>query len=232
MISYFLLGFVLIIFTIPTLIFLLLPVECWRCKSFFLYGIMHIFYRLVLWCTLLPSKIVGTQNIPRDPAIIVANHQSSLDVPLIGSLLKGYPHIWLAIKDLMRSPFLRFVLPRTAVLIDLKTPQTAMRSLIVALKTIQDMPCHVIVFPEGGRFTDGSIHDFYGGFVILAKKTGRPIVPIRSFNLGSVYPPGAFLAHPRLITVKIGKPMFMLDGESDEAFKERVYRWFVEQAEE
>lgn len=185
-----------------------------------------------MWCTLLPITIKGAEHIPKEPAIIAANHQSSIDIPLIGSLLKGFPHIWLAKKELFASPLFRFILSRAAVSIDIDTPQKAMRSLVTTLNTIKDKPVDALIFPEGGRYTDGSVHDFYGGFVILARKTGRPVVPVRIFNLGAVYPPGSFFAYPQPITVIVGKPIKMREGESDEAFKQRVYQWFVEQSEE
>lgn len=228
--SRFMLLLLMLLYTVPFLIFLCLP-KRWLFKSKLFFWLCDIFYRSLLFFTLLPVKIVGKENIPTTPAIIAPNHQSSLDIPLIGSLLHAHPHVWLAKAELMHSPILRFVLPRVAVLIDMSTPQKGMRSLIQTINLINGEPLHVIIFPEGGRYTDGMIHDFFSGFVILAKKTGRPVVPIRIFGLDRAYPPGSFLVHWTSISVVIGKPMFMQEGEEDDAFKQRVYAWFIEQKE-
>jgi len=106
-----------------------------------------------------------------------------------------------------------------------------MRSLLNAVQALEKYRAHAIIFPEGGRHTDGEIHKFFGGFALLARKTGRPVIPVRIFNLNKVYPAGAFLAYRYPIYVVIGKPMYLYEGENDEAFKNRVYQWFIEQTE-
>jgi 1-acyl-sn-glycerol-3-phosphate acyltransferase len=170
--------------------------------------------------------------LQNEPAIVVANHQSSLDIPLIGAVVGYYPHIWLAKQELLESPFFRLFLPRVAVMVDVSTPLKAMRSLVQALLLIEGKKRHAILFPEGSRYIDGEIHDFYLGFVILAKKTNRPVIPMRIFNVNKVYPPDTFWAQNYPITVVVGKPMMMHEGETDQAFCDRVRQWFIEQHEE
>ena len=229
--SRFMLLVLMVLYAIPFSIILCFPKQ-WLYKSTLFFWLCDIFYRSLLFFTLLPIKIIGKENIPQTPAIIAPNHQSSLDIPLIGSLLHAHPHVWLAKAELMSSPILRFVLPRMAILIDMSTPQKGMRSLIQTIALINGNPLHVIIFPEGGRYTDGKIHDFFSGFVILAKKTGRPVVPVRIFGLDRAYPPNTFLVSRVPITVVIGEPMTMQEGEDDDAFKDRVYSWFIAQKED
>jgi len=228
LISYLLIAFFGILFFIPSLIFLLIPAR-WRYESSLWYVFLYCAYRIILFCTLLPIKFIGKRNIPKEPAIIVANHQSSLDIPLVGSLLNTFPHVWLAKKELFSEPLYGWIISRISVPIDVETPQKAMRSLVRALTLVRDKKMHAIIFPEGGRYIDGKIHDFFSGFVILAKKTGRPVVPVCIFNACTAYPPGAFLARWCPIKVVVGKPMHLEENESDEAFKDRVHAWFIEQ---
>jgi 1-acyl-sn-glycerol-3-phosphate acyltransferase len=173
----------------------------------------------------------GLENIPSEPAIIAANHQSVLDVPLVGLTAKSYPHIWLAWSELFERPFHYFILSRIAIPLDVTSPLKAMRSLINVLDTIGAYRMHAIIFPEGSRFTDGRVHDFFAGFVIMAKKTGRPVVPVCIFNAHKVYPPHSLLVYWNPITVVVGKPMYMRTDESDDAFRDRVYEWFTKQTE-
>jgi 1-acyl-sn-glycerol-3-phosphate acyltransferase len=230
--SRFLLLLIMIVGFIPAVIFLFLVPAKYRYDNKMYNWCEYIFYILVLKATLLKITYKGLENIPHDePAIIAANHQSSLDIPLIGAMLKRFPHIWLATITLMDSPILRFILPHATVLIDMSSPMKGMRSLIQAIQMIHGKHRHVVLFPEGGRFTDGSVHDFYAGFVILTKKTGRPVVPVRIFGANRAYPPKVFLINNSPITVVVGKPLYMQEDEDEEAFKNRVYQWFLEQKE-
>ncbi|HZW61855.1 MAG TPA: 1-acyl-sn-glycerol-3-phosphate acyltransferase [Candidatus Babeliales bacterium] len=231
LVSRFLLLLIMIACIIPFITVLILPARI-RSNNRFYYWFADFFYKAVVKCSFLPVKIIGKEHIPHDePAVIVANHQSSLDIPLVGSLLDRYPHVWMATTTLLDSPILRFVLPRVTVLVDMSTPLTGMKSLLKAINLINGQNRHVIIFPEGTRYSDGSVHEFYAGFVILSRKTGRPVVPIRIFGANKAYPPGVFLLQDSPITLVVGAPMREQEFESDEEFKNRVYQWFLDQKE-
>lgn len=229
-ISYLLLLIVCLVFFIPALCLFLMPKK-WRYKSTLFAGFLHCFYWLALKCTLVPIRFKGVENIPTSPAIIAANHQSTIDMPLVGILAKSVPHIWLAWSEIFERPFHYFLLSRIALPLDVTSPIKAMRSLVHVLSVVCENNMHAIIFPEGSRFTDGQVHDFFSGFVMLAKKTGRPVVPVRIFNVQKVYPPHTFFVYWHPITVVVGEPIYMKKDEDDEAFKDRVHQWFVEQVE-
>lgn len=225
-----LLLLVFIVFAIPILIFICLPRRI-RFTNKIVFLVVHWFYVFILKCALLPIKYVGIENIPDESVIFVVNHQSSLDIPLAGVLAQGTPHIWLALKALLQSPAFRYFVPLFSVLVDMSTPIKGMRSLreILALMEEEKIKRHVMIFPEGGRYTDGIVHEFFGGFVILAKKTGRPIVPVCILGVDKVYPPKTFWVQWYPITVIVGKPFVYQKGDTDALFKQRVYEWFLEQ---
>lgn len=230
LISRFLLLILMIIYFVPVIIFMIVPAK-YRYQSRVIFKFVDWFYRSVLTFSFLPIKYVGVENIPQGPVIFAANHQSSLDIPLIGKLAHGVPHVWLAKSELMESPILRWVLPRTTVLVDQTSPKKAVRSLVEIIDLVNGKYCHLMIFPEGGRYTDGSVHEFFRGFAILAKKLGRPVVPIRIFGVNKVYPPDTFLVHWYPIKVVVGPPCVYQENEDDEAFVQRVYQWFIEQKE-
>ena len=230
LVSYLLLLFVFVLLFIPALCLFLMPKK-WRYRSKIFAGFLYWAYWLACKCMLVPITYKGVHNMPNYPAIIAANHQSALDVPLVGVLVKSAPHIWLAWSELFERPFHYFMLSRIALPLDVASPLKAMRSLAYALSVICDNKMHAIIFPEGSRFVDGQVHDFFAGFVILAKKTNRPVVPVRIFNVNKVCPPRSLFVHRYPITVVVGEPMFMKEDESDEAFKDRVHQWFLEQTE-
>ena len=201
-------------------------------KSRAFFWICDFFYRFLSICSFLPITFKGKENIPTEPAIYAANHQSSLDIVLLGQLVHRRPHVWLATVDLLKSPILRFVIPRVAVIVDTITPMRAMRSLLQVIKIINGDKMNIMIFPEGARYSDGAIHEFFSGFVILAKKTGFPVVPIRIFGLDRAYPRDSFIVNRVPITVVIGKPMHYQEHDTDEQFKDRVYQWFLDQKED
>jgi len=149
----------------------------------------------------------------------------------VGVLAKKHQHIWIAKQELTESPILRFVLPRVAILVDPESTFKAMRALLQAIKVMQEHNMGAVIFPEGTRRTDGEVHEFFAGFVILAKKTNLPVVPVRIFGVNKAYPPETFLVHYHPVTVVVGPPFFLQEGETDEAFKQRVYDWFLRQTE-
>jgi len=201
--------------------------KLFKSKLFFFFG--NILYKAILWCSFLPIKIIGKENIPASSAIIAGNHQSSLDIPIMGSLINRHPHVWMATSDLLKT-YLQRLFVKAAIIVDVQTPMKAMRSLLEAIKVVsENKKLHLMIFPEGGRFADGKVHDFFAGFAILARKTGMPVVPVRIFDVNKAYPPKKFLIRRVPITVVVGKPLFINDDETDNDFRDRVYVWFAQQ---
>lgn len=230
--SYLLIASFFLVIAIPLLLLILLPDRI-RLHNRYVYRFFDLCYRSILRCTLVPIAYYGLEHVPDDqPVVIVSNHQSILDVPLIGAVCKGHPHRWLASSALLKYPHLRFLLPRFCQTVDTSSSANAMKSLLAMVRHGKNSNSHLIIFPEGQRYNDGAIHDFYGGFVILATATGRPVVPVRIFNANLVYPYGSILVHPYPITVVVGKPLFKEDEESSEQFKKRIEEWFLHQMEE
>lgn len=228
--SYFLLGIVLLFIGLPCFLMTLLPAR-WRYDNKFFFWLSHLFYVSALKATMIPIEVVGKENIPNEPVVIAANHQSALDIPLVGSLLNGYPHVWLATTGLTKT-LLAPILRRMAVLVDMTTPQRGLKTLMQAIKIVDGKERHLIIFPEGGRDIQGNrVCKFFSGFVMLAKRIKRPVVPVMIFDAYKVYPPGSFFVHRHSVKVVVGKPFFMREDEGTEEFRDRVYEWFVGQVE-
>ncbi|MCK5633363.1 hypothetical protein KAH94_06415, partial [bacterium] len=118
-------------------------------------------------------------------------------------------------------------------LIDMSTPQKGLRSLVKAINMIKGKKRHAIVFPEGARFIgDNSVREFFSGFAMLAKQAKRSVVPVMIFDAYKVYPPGSFFVHKHPVKVVVGKPFHFQKDETLEAFKNRVYAWFVKQVDD
>ena len=221
----------LMVIAIPLIICLCLPQRFLVNNKFFSL-IAQSFYWFCIKCSFLPITYYGIHNIPQEPCIIAANHQSSFDIPLIGYALQNRIHIWTAWAELAKSLLFRFFLARIAILIDVGSPTRAMRSLVQAISILKEKPWDLIIFPEGQRTTGEKLNPFFGGFALIAQKTGRPVIPIKIVGVHKVYPPFTFWIYYYPITVHIGKPMMISAAETPEAFVERVRNWFIQETKD
>ena len=195
-----------------------------------MYWLIDKIYRSLVWATFAPVTIKGAEHMPPDePAIIIGNHQSSLDIPVIALLLQGQPHLWLALAYYARKPGLGIFIRKMGVPVDRERKSGAARALMSMLRAIQGSDRHVIVFPEGSRYTDGEIHAFFRGFAVLACKTNRPVIPVFMPYNKDILPPGHFLVHWHPLEVVIGEPFRCGEDEDVEEFTKRVREWFIAQ---
>jgi 1-acyl-sn-glycerol-3-phosphate acyltransferase len=219
---------VVIVAGIPTIIFSSLPHRI-RIKCSFFYTIEHFFYWLLIKSWFVPLTIVGRENIPNKPVIFAANHASSIDIPLLGFVADGRPRLWFAWSALTKYPLLGYLIKRMAILVDTSSPRRAVQALHEASERVRGTQSSVMIFPEGGRFTDGRVHDFFRGFAILAHETQRPVIPVFIENAAKVCAPFSIWINYAPLRIVIGPEFSYLEGESDEQFLARVYAWFVSQ---
>jgi 1-acyl-sn-glycerol-3-phosphate acyltransferase len=132
-------------------------------------------------------RYTGIGNIPpAGPLVVVSNHQSHLDPPLLGV---GFPWRlnYFARKSLFVSPlFGWFMASFDAIPVDReKSPLSGMRETLRRLKRGEAL----LMFPEGSRSWDGEIGPMMGGFALLAMRSKAAVLPAAI--------EGAFRAWPR-----------------------------------
>jgi 1-acyl-sn-glycerol-3-phosphate acyltransferase len=135
----------------------------------------------------------------------VANHQSFLHPPLVGSLYRNEV-FFLARKTLFDAPVLKQVLPNCNVIpIDQTRPDPA--SIIQVLRTVKNGG-RIVIFPEGSRCEDGQIHDAMPGIgLILSKLAHVPAQPIRIEGAYDCLPPHRSKLKFCPITLSVGDPI-------------------------
>ena len=134
------------------------------------HSLARLWSRLILLTTGSPFTISGADRLDlSQPAIYAANHSSALDIPV---LYVGLPFQFriLAKLELFRLPILGSHLKRSGQIpIDRTDARASLRSLSAASQTVKSgMP--LVVFPEGGRSTDGHLQPFLGGTFYVAIK--------------------------------------------------------------
>ena len=122
-------------------------------------------------------KIVGTQNVPKEGALLFCgNHRTYLDPPLI-VVTAGRHMRFMAKEELRKNPLFAFL----GVLFEgiyVKRDEKDITALKEALKTLKNGGC-IGIFPEGTRNglekNDGKIKN---GAAYMALKTNATIVPV------------------------------------------------------
>ena len=113
---------------------------------------------------------------PRRPYVVVCNHQSMADIPLISNL--PWEMKWLAKTELFKLPVIGWMLRLSKdISVDRKNPRSGAQALIKAQHVLHQK-CSVMIFPEGTRTLDGRVRQFSDGAFHLAIKTQVPILPL------------------------------------------------------
>ncbi len=160
---------------------------------------------LLMWARVwLRLRLEGVANTPKSgPLLLVGNHASFLDPPLLGCGLPR-PVLYLAQQGLAKFPPLRWWMRKVGVgLIDRDAPsKDVLRFLSDAL---QKGAC-VAMFPEGTRSDDGRIAKFRSGVEFLVRRTGCAVLPIGIEGSFLAYPRGAKFPRPSKCVVRVGSP--------------------------
>lgn len=151
------------------------------------------------------ARYSGCRNVPRHgAALLVSNHQSHLDPPLIGA---GCPRqmSYLARRTLFRfRPFGWLLKSVGGIPIDRDgSPLGGIRATLQALERGEV----VLVFPEGTRTRDGEIGVFKPGLALVARRAKVPIIPAAIEGAYQAWPRDAAFPRPGTVHVHYGKPI-------------------------
>lgn len=228
LITYFLGLAIIMILFIPTFLVVLIPARYRPEKLFF--GLLYVIYASILWATFVRIKVVNKSGISKVPAIFVANHESALDIPLLGYLMGGRPHFWYIYERYTKLPVFGYFARQIGVTVTQRESSVDARTLVKGIKEVAEKKCSTLLFPEGGRFVDGTIHEFYAGFALIAKKLKQPVVPVYMKNPGRVYPPNSFFIYRHPITLTVGPEFYFEENDTNDRFVQRIHDWFDKQA--
>lgn len=117
------------------------------------------------------------EDIKDKPIILVANHQSHMDAPLILGFIDKYVG-FIAKKELEKIKFTSFWMKQIqCVFIDRSNVRDGLKSIKQGAEKIKS-GYSVAIFPEGTRSKNGSISEFKKGSFKLAEYSGAAILPV------------------------------------------------------
>lgn len=143
---------------------------------------------------------------PRLPYVVVGNHQSLADIPVVSRL--PWEMKWVAKKELFTIPFVGWMMRLAGdIAVDRSDPRSGVKALMQARQYLQQK-CSVMFFPEGTRSYDGRVHAFNDGAFRLAIKEGLPILPIALDGTHGALPKHTWrFGEPSIIHLKVLPPV-------------------------
>jgi 1-acyl-sn-glycerol-3-phosphate acyltransferase len=139
-------------------------------------------YALLYGLRILGTKVTfrGLEKIPQGrPLIIVANHQSTLDIPpVIVGFRKNHPKFISKVELGKGIPSISYNLRHGgSVLIDRKNPRQSVKDILILGKHIEENKYAACIFPEGTRTKDGKVKSFMpAGIASLYKSSPSSLI--------------------------------------------------------
>jgi len=157
------------------------------------------------------KEIKGWKNIPKRNYILVSNHQSYLDLYIMGGLCApkrfhfiGQVDSWKGIAGFFTKLYYKMagVIP-----LDRKNENSRKEVINKAAEVLRKDEI-LIMYPEGKRSLDGKLQEGKLGVAKIFLKTGVPIIPVGIKGTFELMPPGGKLKIKKTATVNIGKPLY------------------------
>jgi 1-acyl-sn-glycerol-3-phosphate acyltransferase len=185
-------------------------------------GYNHLVIWVARWVLGIRYVVQGAENLPSQPAIILAKHQSAWETV---AFLFLFPPVAPVIKqELLNVPFFGWAFRLLSpIAIDRGAGREALKQIVVQGRQKLAQGFWVLVFPEGTRVAPGEKGKYGIGGGWLAAETGTPIVPV-AHNAGEVWPKNAFIKRPGTVTVSIG-PVIDVHGRSAAELTRAVEAW-------
>lgn len=112
----------------------------------------------------------------RRPYVIVCNHLSHADVPIISRL--PWEMKWVAKKELFEIPVAGWMLQMADDIPVDRSNRRSRAEVLVRTRKVLKHDCPVMFFPEGTRSHDGRVHRFSKGPFGIAIREQVPILPM------------------------------------------------------
>jgi 1-acyl-sn-glycerol-3-phosphate acyltransferase len=142
-----------------------------RRKTIFHY-MLYYYSHFYVWSMPLKAKRINSSNETFEvPAVIISNHQSLIDTPMMFSLC---PKNIILVNDwVYRSPIFGHI----SKMADFFNVTTGIDSILEKIRERVNEGYSILVFPEGTRSKTGKIQRFHRGAFYIAEQLNLDIVP-------------------------------------------------------
>lgn len=140
--------------------------------------------------------------------VVVVNHQSALDIPVLMSVLPAeWRTVFWAKKSLFNVPVLGWAMRTLGHMpVDRLNRRTAGQTLVQSERRTEGQRS-LLVFPEETYAAEGESKPYQRGGFLFALKTGMPILPVGVWGTRVALPPNGRLLSPTQLKVRFGAPI-------------------------
>ena len=188
------------------------------------------------------SRLVGLQielsgSLPKQGALLIANHRSYMDIPVLMALC---PSRFLSKAEVRKWPLLGWAATKAGTIFVQRDRAESRREARRQLRALLEEGSYVIVFPEGTTTPKGTLASLRPGMFREAIEARLPITlaAIEYEQAAAAWTlDESFLVHfirsfrlrRQQVKVSFSESIWAEDGESVEALQERCERWLREQ---
>ncbi len=196
-------------------------------------------YRLTQWVLGLAVRVIfrlrtcGRKNVPaRGPVVLLSNHQSHLDPPLVGCFTKR--PLSIMARDTLFTGLVGWLV-RSYDAIPIDRDGSGLGGIRATLKCLKNGSA-VLLFPEGTRSEDGQLQPLKPGFCSLVRRSHATVVPMAIAGAYQAWPRTARFPRPHPIAVVWGAPLApddiakLSDAELVATITERIADCFAQAA--
>jgi long-chain acyl-CoA synthetase len=203
--------------------------------------------RPLVWLLAKPAVVSaapGSLNAD-EPMLIVANHVTSYDGPILeyalpgrirrriavamsGEMLEDYRHFRNPERGKAKGrfyppgPLIYLLLTALFNVFPLPKQRDFQRSFAHAGEAL-DRGFHVLLFPEGTRSAAGELARFRAGIGLLVKQSGAPVLPMAIRGLGELKTRRRGWFRSGAVEVRVGQPMRFSPQESEAQITARLH---------
>jgi 1-acyl-sn-glycerol-3-phosphate acyltransferase len=170
-------------------------------------GLLHYWGRRCMQLTGTRVRVEGLEHVPQGPCIMVANHQSHFDVPLLFAHIRKHVR-FIAKRELFRIPVFGQALRLSGnVEVDRRGGQSDRDTLGRAIPVVQ-AGTTILFFPEGTRSQDGALRPFKKGASVLALLAQVPVLPLAVAGTRHILPKSSrTVRHGCPVGLVVGRPI-------------------------
>jgi len=157
------------------------------------------------WLVGLTYSERGRHNIPDEPCLIIANHQSTWETL---AFLALFPDVAIVAKrELLTIPVFSWFLRKSPmILIDRESGSKAVRKMVDESQAALAEGRSVLIFPEGTRKSASEPIEFKRGVELLYTKLDRRVLPV-ALNSGLFWSPDRSCKRAGTISVSYLRPI-------------------------
>ncbi len=155
-----------------------------------------------LWST----KVFHRERLPKEPCVIIANHQSMADIIAVLGLY--YPFKFVSKASLFGVPVLGWLMTMAKYVSVERGRVKSMNDMMETCRAWLRAGMSVMIFPEGTYASDGHLLPFKAGAFVLAIEEKVPIAPVVLEGTPQlIHEDGPWLSPRARITVTVQEPL-------------------------